>query len=225
MTRLRRHQLAYLTAAGWRKVLGRPWTKEAAVHLTFWAERNLPLVVTRQSDACDEGEIALGWPAPLACDRMRMALQVEGTCVAFLDEFPRARAVVSLLPRGTRTPLQSLVHALDALGVEPRVYGSYGWQLVTGLGYVHAGSDLDLWLSVDSQKRADDAVKLLQEAGAPKGLRIDGELMFPGGAGVAWREYAKWRTGLARGLLVKRLDGVALEQKLPMPAWCEGIAA
>jgi phosphoribosyl-dephospho-CoA transferase len=225
MTRLRRHQLAYLTAAGWRKVLDHPWRKEAAVQLAFWAERNLPLVVTRQSATCEDGEIALGWPAPLACGRMRMALQVEASCVAWLDEFPRARAVASLLPRGTRTLIQSLVDALGDLGVHPRVYGSYGWQLVTGLDYVHAGSDLDLWLSVGSQDCADEAVKLLQAAGAPRGLRIDGELMFPGGAGVAWREYATWRAGRARGLLVKRLDGVALEQELPMPAWCERAVA
>lgn len=225
MTRLRRHQLAYLTAAGWRHVLGRPWHKEAAVQLALWEQRNLPLVVTRQSAACKDGEIALGWPAPLACGRMRMALQVEASCVAWLDEFPRARAVLALLPRGTRTPVLSLVDALGVLGVQPRVYGSYGWQLVTGLDYVHAGSDLDLWLSVGSQAGADEAVKLLQGAGAPRGLRIDGELMFPGGAGVAWREYASWRAGQTRSLLVKRVDRVALEQGLPMPAWCEGMAA
>jgi phosphoribosyl-dephospho-CoA transferase len=105
------------------------------------------------------------------------------------------------------------------------VYGSFGWQLVTGLGYVHAASDLDLWLTVRSPERADEAVKLLHAAGAPKGLRIDGELLFPGGAGVAWREYASWRAGRARSLLVKRLDGVAVQTHLSLPQWCEGIAA
>ena len=225
MTRLRRHQLAYLTSAGWCEVLGRRWHEEAAAQLAVWAKRNLPLVVTRQSAACNEGEVALGWPAPLACGRLRVALQVEASHVAWLDEFPRARAALSLLPRGTRTPVQSLVHALGELGMEPRVYGSHGWQLLTGLDYVHAGSDLDLWMGVASQDAADEAVKHLQAAGAPRGLRIDGELMFPGGAAVAWREYAAWRAGRTRALMVKCLDGVALEEKLPLPAWCEGVPA
>lgn len=225
MTTLRRHQLAYLTDAGWRDVLGRPWPGEAAVPLAAWAQRKLPLVVTRQSAACEEGDIALGWPAPPDCGRMRLALQVRACHVGWFDECPDARAAVPLLPRGTRAPVKTLLDALDALGVRPRVYGSYGWQLMTGLRYVHAASDLDVWLGVHSQNHADAAVQLLQARALPRELRIDGELMFPGGAAVAWREYAAWRAGRARGLLVKRLHGVTLEQELRMPAWCEAAAA
>jgi len=222
--RLRRHQLAYLSAAGWRAVLRQPLEQRAAARLEDWAQRGLPLVVPRQAATSAPGDITLGWPAPLSCARLRLALQVGAKGVAMLDEFPAARAVAPLLTRAVRRAWQPWVRSLEQLGVQPRVYGSYGWQLLTGLDYVHAASDLDLWLAVGSEQQADAAVALLQ-AWPHEGLRIDGELMFPGGAAVAWREYAAWRAGRTRGLLVKRLDAVQVQEALELPAWCEAVAA
>ena len=43
------------------------------------------------------------------------------------------------------------------------------------------------------------------------GPRLDGELLFPDGAAIAWREWQAWRQGRAPQVLVKRLRGVALE--------------
>ena len=40
--------------------------------------------------------------------------------------------------------------------------------------------------------------------------RLDGELRFPDGAAVAWREWEAWRAGRSRAVLVKRLDGCSL---------------
>ncbi|KQT11322.1 malonate decarboxylase holo-[acyl-carrier-protein] synthase [Ramlibacter sp. Leaf400] len=218
MTRLRRHQLAYLTTRGWAEVLG----AHTQLALRTWAERRLPLVVTRQCGG--PGRITLGWPAPLSCGRLRLSLQLDAKGVAWYDEFPAARAAVPLLPQDSRCAVRALLKALERLGSSPRVYGSYGWQLLTGLDYVHPASDLDLWLSVGSERDADAAVGLLQ-ASQSLGARIDGELMFPGGAAVAWREYAAWRAGRTRGLLVKRLDSVDVEHALALPPWCEAVAA
>lgn len=216
MARLRRHQLAYLTAPGWAGVHGRhPLLAE-------WARRGLPLVVTRQTGA--PGQVTLGWPAPLSAGKLRVSLQVEARHVAWFDEFPRASAAVPLLARAMRGPVQALVQELEQLGAPACVYGSYGWQLLTGLHYLHAASDLDLWLPVGSEQQADAAVTRLQ-ACQPSGLRIDGELMFPGGAAVAWREYAAWRAGRTRALLVKRIDAVGVETALALPAGCRAVPA
>lgn len=224
MIPLRRHQLAYLTAAGWRQVLAHPMDEQAAALLATWQERNLPLVVGRQAADATAGQVTLGWPAPLSCARLRLSLRVAGNSLAWLDEFPRAVAAMGLLARKKRVTIEPLLQSLDQLGARPRVYGSYGWQLMTGLGYVHAESDLDLWLSVSGPQQADAAVALLQ-ACPQQDLRVDGELMFPAGAAVAWREYAAWRAGRTRSLLVKRLDSATLETLLPMSAWCEeGVA-
>lgn len=220
MTPLRRHQLAYLSAAGWRQVLAHPLDPRAAVLLATWQERRWPLVVGRQCADAADGQVTLGWPAPLSCARLRLSLRVAGNALAWLDEFPGAMAAMGLLSRKKRLALEPLLQSLVQLGTRPRVYGSYGWQLTTGLDYVHAASDLDLWLSVTGAQQADAAVALLQ--GCPQqDLRVDGELMFPGGAAVAWREYAAWRAGRTRSMLVKHLDSATLESVLPMPAWCE----
>jgi phosphoribosyl-dephospho-CoA transferase len=220
MIRLRRHQLAYLSAAGWHEVLSRPLAQPAAAQLASWAQRGLPLVVSRQGEDCVAGEVALGWPAPLACARLRMSVRLPEKAVAWLDEFPQARAALRLVPRCRRAGIEPALQALEQLGTRPRVYGSYGWQLITGLDYVHAASDLDLWLSVGDLRQADAAVEQLQTCGEC-GVRVDGELMFPGGVAVAWREYAAWRAGRTRTLLFKRLDSLELACELPLPAWCE----
>jgi phosphoribosyl-dephospho-CoA transferase len=208
---LRRHQLAYLTAAGWEEALRLPGAQAVAPQLRYWAAQGLPLVVTRQGTCTAmPGHIALGWPAPLRDGRQRVALNVAPRSVAWFDEFPEAHKALPLLPRGVRAPLQSLLAQLRENGVRPRIYGSYGWQLLSGLTYIHTASDFDLLLAVQGRDQADALVALLQ-ADAPRALRIDGELLFPDGAAVAWREYAHWRAGLTRELLVKRLDSVALE--------------
>jgi hypothetical protein len=51
---------------------------------------------------------------------------------------------------------------------------------------------------------------------APAGLpRLDGELLWPDGAAVAWREWAAWRAGQVGALLVRRIDGVNLVEDWP----------
>ena len=53
MNSLRRHQLAWLSEAGWAAILARPWDAQARDCLAHWARHRLPLVVTRQpNDAC-----------------------------------------------------------------------------------------------------------------------------------------------------------------------------
>jgi hypothetical protein len=59
---------------------------------------------------------------------------------------------------------RSLLASLAAVGCAPRVYGGYGWQTLTQLAYVHADSDLDLLLPVDSATQADEVGRVLASA-------------------------------------------------------------
>ena len=141
--------------------------------------------------------------------------------------------MVELLPPGLRPAAMRLDQALAAAGASARVYGSFGWQHLTGLGYLHPGSDLDLLVRVRDAAGADVALAALQEAAAafaphaeppggsrladaaggeiPLAPRLDGELAFDDGRAVAWREWATWRDGRARQVLVKTSSGAYLE--------------
>ena len=216
VTPLHRHQLARLGAAGWSDVLDRPWDATSRDCLQHWARHRLPLVVTRQLGTLDAAveTVALGLPAPLAWDRRRIALQVPRSAIAWFDEFPAASAALRLFRGDARVRLQSLLDGLAALGTVARVYGSHGWQLLSGHHYLHEHSDLDLWIGVDGSDQADAVAACLQAFDTAR-QPVDGELVFVEGAAVAWREWVVWRAGRARGLLVKRLHGAMLECDTP----------
>jgi phosphoribosyl-dephospho-CoA transferase len=218
MTPLHRHQLAWLSEAGWRSVLGQAWDATARDCLTHWAGARLPLVVTRQAartDPVDDDGIALGLPAPGRWNRRRLALSVARSELLYFDEFPRAEKACRRLPIAARPAWRALCDRLRAVGVVAHVYGSYGWQLLSGLDHVRRGSDVDLWLSVADAEQAD-AVGACLQAFAGSALRLDGELMFADGSAVAWREWRAWRSGQVRALLVKSIGGNALLQP---PQW------
>ena len=215
MTLLHRHQIARISAAGWQGVCKRAWDGTARACLTHWATHGLPLVVTRQPCGIDASsdDIALGLPAPGRWDRQRIALQVPLREVLYFDEFPTAVAVTRLLPAGARGPWRRLCAGLDALGATARVYGSYGWQQISGLDHVRSGSDIDLCVAVSGAEQADAAVALMQSFLCP-GLRLDGELVFDGRTAAAWREWLAWRSDSAKSLLVKTISGVSLLHSL-----------
>lgn len=213
---LHRNQLAWLTRAGWDALLRscRPDAVESEC-LAHWARHRLPLVVTRQPvDLPGTGVIAMGLPAPLRWQRRRIALRVALQQVSRFGEFPLATEVLRLLPAALRSNWQRLCAGLDARGATARVHGSYGWQLLTGLGHVRAGSDIDLSVALTHPQQADALVAQLL-AFACEQPRLDGELVFDDGSAVAWREWAAWRAGQARSILVRRIDGCALRD----PAW------
>ncbi|WP_157270654.1 malonate decarboxylase holo-[acyl-carrier-protein] synthase [Azohydromonas aeria] len=221
MPPLRRHQLAWLSAAGWQDLSEAnccAWDGQARDCLRHWADHDLPLVVTRQplpqpGDPAP-ASIALGLSAPPVFGRRLLGLRLPASAIARFGEFPALCEAAAALPRALRAEAQALHEALQQQGLNAHAYGSAGWQWLTGQRYLHARSDLDLWLAVQDAGAADAAAALLQRH-APEGLRLDGELVFPDGGAVAWREWAAWRAGRSRALLVKRLHGASLEQALP----------
>lgn len=208
MTPLHRHQVAWLSRAGWERLLAAPWDDEARPCLKHWAGHRLPLVVTRQPESLGEGQVALGLSAPARWGHRRLALRLPRAEVAYFDEFPLLERIAPQLPATVRTGVRGLARALHGEGIVARAYGSHGWQALTGLEHVRAGSDLDMWLGVSGSEQADAAVARLSTwTGA---VRLDGELVFPGDTAVAWREWQAWREGRTGVLLVKRLHGAGL---------------
>jgi len=118
------------------------------------------------------------------------------------------RAIVARAPVHLRAYLDALDERARDRGVRLRVYGSFAWQALTNWNYVTPESDLDLLVTPVDAGALDAAIASLtrEEAAAP--IRLDGEIVFPGGDAVSWREWCAADRG-AR-VLVKRVDGVAL---------------
>lgn len=217
---LRRHLLVWLDPRGWAALQTAEGARRDPVAsdcLAHWAVRDLPLVVTRQSPG-DDGSIALGLPAPTRWQRRRLALRVKPDSICRVGEFPLAQAIAGLLVPARRSAWQALIERIDSVAAAPtRVYGSYGWEAVSGESCVRAGSDLDLLLAADDAAGADAICEALEGEAAFQ-PRLDGELQL-GGAGIAWREWRQSRLsrpsrpgpcGAADRVLAKSLDGVWL---------------
>ena len=190
------------------------WDSQALECLRHWADQDLPLVVTRQPPGwsghrADEA-LALGVAAPLCWGRRRLFVEARVADVRRSGQFPHACDISAMLPLQAIDGWTALCSALETLGAEIRVYGSHGWQQLTGLACLRDGSDIDLLVAIDSPRQADAAVALLKRVpfSAP---RLDGELVFSHGRAVAWREWAKWRAGGTTQLLIKHLHGATLE--------------
>lgn len=208
MTPLHRHQLAHLTACAWRRLVAEAPDAVAADCLRHWADRHLPAVVTRQPPG-DDDLLALAIAAPLRWERRRLGFRAARAEVAWFDEFPRLERIAERLAPDARAEGLRLCRALAACGATARVYGSHGWRAVSGLGTLRPGSDLDLWIAVSDAGQADAVAALLGRPW-PALPRLDGELHLPDGAAVAWREWADWRAGRVRALLVKTLTDCRL---------------
>ena len=92
--------------------------------------------------------------------------------------------------------------------MQPRIFGSLAWSMLTGLDYLTDGSDLDLLLPVS---RGSDLVRLTAELAAIEAvapMRLDGELVRDDGAGVNWREL---HAGVGE-VLLKTSSGVTLQK-------------
>lgn len=206
---LHRHQLAWLGGDCWSGLIDQAADGRVSDCLAHWAKMQLPLVVTRQPTGIADGLIALGLPTPGCWGRLRLNFSVARTDVLRFDEFPYADEVLALLPAAARQPWRRLCAQLASTQTTARVYGSYGWQLLSGLDHARVGSDIDLWLTASCVEQADSAAACLASFSSNE-PRLDGELMFSDGAAVAWREWLVWRAGRVQTLLVKNLHGCSM---------------
>lgn len=211
MLQLERNSLVWPTPEGWATLhaqASQDLVAQAVVQ--HWHTQRLPLVVGRQAGALSQDGVTLGLPAPAQWERRRLSFALPVSQLAYSGRFPRLSEATSR--QRWRRRGQALDFALgELLGHSVgavQVYGSFGWQCLTGLRYLRDESDLDLRLAVPDLSVAQAVVRLLAAQSLP--CRIDGELVFPGGCAVAWREIAQLLEGRVPQVLAKRLDGIAL---------------
>jgi phosphoribosyl-dephospho-CoA transferase len=195
MELLQRNQLVWLHPRAWQNILASDWDAQALEVLRHWAAASLPLVVARQRGGLSSERISVGLPAPTRWARRRLALDVGSSDISKIGFFPLLSGVVPNLPA-----------ALS--GLQVRVYGSCGWQAITGMDYVHIASDMDVLVNARTLEEAINVSTAIISWSAP--CRVDGEVVFPSGHAVAWRELLQAQAGAVGQVLVKHRQSAAL---------------
>ena len=211
MTELQRNTLVWLTPQGWTAIHAQAWEAPVQDLLRYWQTCQFPWVVAHQRPGVTAGEVCLGLPAPQHWGRRRLGAQVALDGIARHGQFP-------LLDEVARSSLWGITAASwmsqgADLAAKVRVYGSYGWQHMTGMPYVRASSDLDLSVQVCDLPGAMCALDWLAQAGEKQDtgrdvsqrmpVRVDGEIVFSDGRALAWRELQALREGRVQQALVK----------------------
>jgi phosphoribosyl-dephospho-CoA transferase len=161
----------------------------ASVHA--WLARGRPLVVARAIEGDPPGAVRLGLALP---GRRRIGVVASASAVGERIAPPTLAAALAGTPFAGAGWLRRLATRLRAADLAPAVYGSLAWQHVAAdpaLAYVTPESDVDLLLRSSTRASAEAGLAILSEAAAAHPLpRLDGELLLPEGAAVAWRELA-----------------------------------
>ena len=218
-----RHALVWLSARGWETVQATTSTESVAVRdaLARWRDADWPLVVRRRSPdepapVALQEPVAVGLalpPHPQTGVKPRIAAMVERADIR-RQELPTQLAnVLAAAPPQWRAGLLALHMESMESPLPIRVYGSLAWQSITGMPYLRGSSDIDLLVAPGTQRELALAIDLLQRHGG--GLPLDGEIVFPSGAAVAWKEwrdvFAAQDSGGARArVMVKTDDSVSL---------------
>lgn len=206
-----RHDLVWLTRRGWQRVrAGAPLETIGA--LDGWRDGGWPAVVRRAEVDLAPGEVAIGFALPPRAQdgaKRRVGCRVE---VADVQRRTRALPLVGALdavPDGWRDGLAALERQAADAGLGLAVYGSVALQALTGQHYLSATSDIDLLLRPLTRKQLMAGLDLLAAHAAT--LPLDGEVVFPDGRAVAWKELrAAFDSAPGARVLAKGLERVAL---------------
>lgn len=214
---MRRHDLAWVRPGAAVRFLCGALDEALSAQVAAWIAVGRPLVVARQ--LAGGSEALLGLTLPAAEGRRRVGCLVER---ADLLQVRRPLAIAKCLHRladDVAAPLAALAERLAAAGVSAGVYGSLAWEALSGEGYRHPESDVDLICDVASIAQAEACLRLLADGAAALPCGLDGEIRFPDGCAVAWRELASaWGKANARVLVKGGVDvgllplSVVLEQ-------------
>lgn len=222
-----RHDLAWLTEGGWQHALSSaaPGTPAHAV-IARWAAARWPLIVRRRDTppqagavtGADDGTVCLGLAAPPDGNgaKLRLPLTVPTLQIARHSAPLPLEAVAHALPACWQSPFARLRDA--SAGLDLRVFGSLALQALTGQSYLRDSSDVDLLFRPRSASELDAGTLLL--AGFLSELPLDGEIVFPSGQAVAWKEWFTARVHTER-VLVKSQASVKLAPRAELRAELE----
>ena len=206
-----RHDLVWLTSRGWQRV--RSGAPQAALSaLDRWRDGGWPAVVRRTEAGMLPGEVAIGFPLP---PRPEDGGKLKCGCAVEMSDIGRRTRALPLVgaldavPAQWREGLEALERQAADAGVSLSVYGSVALAALTGQYYLTPLSDIDVLLQPQTRRQLMIGLDLLSwHAGI---LPLDGEVVFPDGRAVAWKELrAAFAGAPGTRVLTKGLDRIAL---------------
>ncbi|WP_194722292.1 malonate decarboxylase holo-[acyl-carrier-protein] synthase [Noviherbaspirillum malthae] len=216
---LARHSLVWLHPQGWQEAEAAASAAAAASTAADcsdafrqWRQADWPLIARRPDADAGSDDCCLGLampPDPATGFKRRIGLRVQRSGVRRIAAPLPVASTVDRAPQLWRTPLSRLSEQAEEAGMALHVFGSLALQTLTGRSYLTPASDIDLLFIPASARQLEEGMAML--GAAAEQLPLDGEVVFPGGQAVAWKE---WRNaaGAARGMrvLAKDMHGVRL---------------
>jgi phosphoribosyl-dephospho-CoA transferase len=203
----KRHSLVWLNDAGWQNL------RVDEAHLPVvqrWQQSRWPLIVRRRDADAANDEVCLGiaLPPDAQGNKLRIPLRVSSNGIhASQAPISIAKTIPHAGPRW-RDALERFQRDAKEEGIQIHVYGSLALQALTGQAYLRETSDIDLLLAPRDRCELERMLDLLQRYRHV--LPLDGELEFPDGTAVAWKEWMQARGEGSHRILVKRAADVAL---------------
>ncbi|MFC0134047.1 malonate decarboxylase holo-[acyl-carrier-protein] synthase [Massilia eurypsychrophila] len=198
-----RHDLVWLTGRGWDAAFaGAAAGQHAAVDQ--WRREDWPAVVRRADPGLAPLHVSLGIPWPPASDgtKGRIAFNASSADVARHSDALALEDASAAAPERWRPALKLLADRMPL-----RAYGSLAMQALTGQTYLTATSDIDVLFFPTDGDTLCAGLALLERHAAL--LPLDGEIVFPTGAAVSWKEWIGAGPVKAR-VLVKDAGAVRL---------------
>jgi len=223
----RRHELLHVAPDVWASALAqRPALADLPL-LEHWAQREWPVIVRRRAEGEDPDLVPVGVPLPPAAGKCRVALVLPPGGILQRSYPPLLlRAAAKVADAGWQATIAALLVLGTRTGVEPSAFGSLLWEHLTGLAYLSPQSDLDVLWQVPADFDVLSLVFGIGQIQRDAPLRIDGEVVFPDGSAVNWRELWNAHRASHRGahwaedratVLAKTMEGVRLLDIASLP--------
>jgi phosphoribosyl-dephospho-CoA transferase len=170
--------------------------------------------------------VPVGVPLPPAAGKCRVALVLPPGGILQRSPPPLLGAAAKVADEGWQATIAALLALGARTGVEPSAFGSLLWEHLTGLAYLSPQSDLDVLWPVPENFDVLSLVFGIAQVQRDAPIRIDGEVIFPDGSAVNWREL--WNAYLAANrsghwaedratVLAKTMEGVRLLDIASLP--------
>ncbi|PFH04544.1 phosphoribosyl-dephospho-CoA transferase [Collimonas sp. PA-H2] len=211
---LTRHNLVWLSADGWQRA-AQTVAADCRATLERWRQEDWPLVLRRREADTPEHELCLGLALPPDGngDKLRIPLRAQLADVERIEEPLTLRQALAHMPAGWSGPLRAFAGDCLHSGIALRLYGSWAWQVLTRQNYVTAASDIDLLFAPRSTLEFSRGMALLAQHAAR--LPLDGEVIFPDGRAVAWKEcWQAMQAGAEGGIVARVLVKTAVSVQL-----------